>query len=219
LTPVVILFRAIFGALAADVLDTSLRVPPGVAGTVVEIRVFSWRGIAPDERAISIGHSPIELISYDRDDGFSILKKSFGDHFSGLLTGEKYLSGLTNIDSNSKLTFVPLDNLNVNDLTKINIEEGKTTSQIEALIKNYENQLGNIIQNFENKIDKIQSGGELLPGVLKLIKVFIAVKRKLPPGDKMAGRPGPKGVLSPLCPVAAKKFLEDGRPVGIPYTG
>ena len=91
----------------------------------------------------------------------------------------------------------------------------KLTSQIESLIKNYENQLGNINQKFENKIDKIQSGDELLPGVLKLIKVFIAVKRKLQPGDKMAGRHGNKGVISKICPVEDMPYLEDGRPVDI----
>ena len=111
--------------------------------------------------------------------------------------------------------FDQLEILNVNDLIKINIEEEKTTSQIESLIKNYENQLGNINQKFENKIDKIQSGDELLPGVLKLIKVFIAVKRKLQPGDKMAGRHGNKGVISKICPVEDMPYLEDGRPVDI----
>jgi DNA-directed RNA polymerase subunit beta len=98
---------------------------------------------------------------------------------------------------------------------KININEDKTSSQIESLIKNYENQLGNINQKFENKIDKIQSCDEFLPGVLKLIKVFIAVKRKLQPGDKMAGRHGNKGVISKICPVEDMPYLEDGRPVDI----
>ena len=98
---------------------------------------------------------------------------------------------------------------------KINIQEEKTTSQIESLIKNYENQLGNINQKFENKIDKIQSGDELLPGVLKLIKVFIAVKRKLQPGDKMAGRHGNKGVISKIVPVEDMPYLEDGTPIDI----
>ena len=115
----------------------------------------------------------------------------------------------------ANLTFDQLDILSVNDLMKINIQEEKTTLQIESLIKNYENQLGNINQKFENKIDKIQSGDELLPGVLKLIKVFIAVKRKLQPGDKMAGRHGNKGVISKICPVEDMPYLEDGRPVDI----
>ena len=215
MTPEEKLLRAIFGEKAADVKDTSLRVPPGVKGTVVEIRVFSRRGIEKDERAISIENTQIELISRDKDDELNILKKSFGNHLKELLVGKKFISGSDVFEKNSKLTFDQLDNLNVNDLIKINIEEEKITSQIEALIKNYENQLGNINQKFENKIDKIQSGDELLPGVLKLIKVFIAVKRKLQPGDKMAGRHGNKGVISKICPVEDMPYLEDGRPVDI----
>jgi DNA-directed RNA polymerase subunit beta len=215
MTPEEKLLRAIFGEKAADVKDTSLRVPPGVKGTVVEIRVFSRRGIEKDERAISIENAQIELISKDRDDELNILQKSFGNHIKELLTGKKFLSGSDMLKKNSVLTFEQLDQLSVNELTKLNIEGEKTTSQIESLIKNYENQLGNINQKFENKIDKIQSGDELLPGVLKLIKVFIAVKRKLQPGDKMAGRHGNKGVISKICPVEDMPYLEDGRPVDI----
>ncbi len=215
MTPEEKLLRAIFGEKAADVKDTSLRVPPGVKGTVVEIRVFSRRGIEKDERAISIENAQIELISKDRDDELNILQKSFGNHLKELLTGKKFISGFDDFEKNSKLSFDELDKLNVKELIKINIEEEKATSQIESLIKNYENQLGNINQKFENKIDKIQSGDELLPGVLKLIKVFIAVKRKLQPGDKMAGRHGNKGVISKICPVEDMPYLEDGRPVDI----
>ncbi len=215
MTPEEKLLRAIFGEKAADVKDTSLRVPPGVKGTVVEIRVFSRRGIEKDERAISIENFQIEMISRDKEDELEILKKSFGNHLKEILIGKTYLSGLNNFEKNTKLSFDQLDLLNVNDLIKINIEEEKTTSQVESLIKNYENQLGNINQKFENKIDKIQSGDELLPGVLKLIKVFIAVKRKLQPGDKMAGRHGNKGVISKICPAEDMPYLEDGRPVDI----
>ncbi len=215
MTPEEKLLRAIFGEKAADVKDTSLRVPPGVKGTVVEIRVFSRRGIEKDERAISIENAQIEGISKDREDELNILQKSFGNHLKELLIGKSFISGIDNIAKNSKLNFEQIDNLNVNDLIKINIDEEKTTTQIEALTKNYENQLGNINQKFENKIDKIQSGDELLPGVLKLIKVFIAVKRKLQPGDKMAGRHGNKGVISKICPIEDMPYLEDGRPVDI----
>ncbi|MDA9632617.1 DNA-directed RNA polymerase subunit beta, partial [Pelagibacteraceae bacterium] len=215
MTPEEKLLRAIFGEKAADVKDTSLRVPPGVKGTVVEIRVFSRRGIEKDERAISIENSQIEVISRDKEDELNILQKSFGNHLKELLTGKIFISGLSDIQKKSKLNFEQLENLSVDDLIKINIDEDKTSSKIESLIKNYENQLGNINQKFENKIDKIQSGDELLPGVLKLIKVFIAVKRKLQPGDKMAGRHGNKGVISKICPVEDMPYLEDGRPVDI----
>ncbi len=215
MTPEEKLLRAIFGEKAADVKDTSLRVPPGVKGTVVEIRVFSRRGIEKDERAISIENFQIEMISRDREDELHILQKSFGNHLKELLTGKKFVSGINDIEKKTKLSFEQLDNLSLDDLIKINIEEESTTTNIESLIKNFENQLGNINQKFENKIDKIQSGDELLPGVLKLIKVFIAVKRKLQPGDKMAGRHGNKGVISKICPVEDMPYLEDGRPVDI----
>ena len=215
MTPEEKLLRAIFGEKAADVKDTSLRVSPGVKGTVVEIRVFSRRGIEKDQRAIAIENSQIESVSRDRDDELEILQKSLANHLKELLAGKIYISGSELIEKNSKLTFDQLDNLNVSQLIKINIEDEKISTQIESLIKNYENQLGNISQKFENKIDKIQSGDELLPGVLKLIKVFIAVKRKLQPGDKMAGRHGNKGVISKICPVEDMPYLADGTPVDI----
>tara|TARA_B100000575_G_scaffold201403_1_gene163178 strand:+ start:983 stop:5191 length:4209 start_codon:yes stop_codon:yes gene_type:complete len=215
MTPEEKLLRAIFGEKAADVKDTSLRVPPGVKGTIVEIRVFSRRGIEKDERAISIENYQIENVARDRDDELKILEKSFGNHLKELLTGKTIISGFENLKKNTPLKFEDLEELKLDELLKINISEEKTNKQIESLVKNYENQLGNINQKFENKIDKIQSGDELLPGVLKLIKVFIAVKRKLQPGDKMAGRHGNKGVISKICPVEDMPYLEDGTPVDI----
>ena len=214
-TPEEKLLRAIFGEKAADVKDTSLRVPPGVKGTIVEIRVFSRRGIEKDERAISIENHQIEIIAKDRDDELKILEKSFGNLLKELLTGKTFISGNDKIEKNTKILYDKIDNLNLSELLKLNISEEKTNQQIESLVKNYENQLGNINQKFENKIDKIQSGDELLPGVLKLIKVFIAVKRKLQPGDKMAGRHGNKGVISKICPVEDMPYLEDGTPIDI----
>ena len=214
-TPEEKLLRAIFGEKAADVKDTSLRVPPGVKGTIVEIRVFSRRGIEKDERAISIENHQIEIIAKDRDDELKILEKSFGNLLKELLTGKTFISGSDKIEKNTKILYDKIDNLNLSELLKLNISEEKTNKQIESLVKNYENQLGNINQKFENKIDKIQSGDELLPGVLKLIKVFIAVKRKLQPGDKMAGRHGNKGVISKICPVEDMPYLEDGTPIDI----
>ena len=215
MTPEEKLLRAIFGEKAADVKDTSLRVPPGVKGTVVEIRVFSRRGIEKDERAVSIENHQIEVIARDRDDELKILEKSFGNHLKELLNNQTFISGLDNINKNSIIKYDQIEKLPLSDLLKINISDDKKNTQIESLVKNYENQLGNINQKFENKIDKIQSGDELLPGVLKLIKVFISVKRKLQPGDKMAGRHGNKGVISKICPVEDMPYLEDGTPVDI----
>ncbi len=215
MTPEEKLLRAIFGEKAADVKDTSLRVPPGVKGTIVEIRVFSRRGIEKDERAISIENHQIEVIARDRDDELEILEKSFGNHLRELLNNQIFISGIEGLTKNSQIKFEQIEKLPLSDLLKINISDDKKNNQIESLIKNYENQLGNINQKFENKIDKIQSGDELLPGVLKLIKVFISVKRKLQPGDKMAGRHGNKGVISKICPVEDMPYLEDGTPVDI----
>ena len=215
MTPEEKLLRAIFGEKAADVKDTSLRVPPGVKGTIVEIRVFSRRGIEKDERAISIENHQIEVIARDRDDELIILEKSFGNHLRELLTNQVYISGIESLTKNTEIKFEQIENLPLSDLLKINISNEKRSNEIDSLVKNYENQLGNINQKFENKIDKIQSGDELLPGVLKLIKVFISVKRKLQPGDKMAGRHGNKGVISKICPVEDMPYLQDGTPVDI----
>ena len=215
MTPEEKLLRAIFGEKAADVKDTSLRVPPGVKGTIVEIRVFSRRGIEKDERAISIENHQIEIIARDRDDELKILEKSFGNHLRELLSNQTFVSGTDLLNKNTLIKYEQIEDLSLTDLLKINISDDKKSNQIETLVKNYENQLGNINQKFENKIDKIQSGDELLPGVLKLIKVFISVKRKLQPGDKMAGRHGNKGVISKICPVEDMPYLEDGTPVDI----
>ena len=215
MTPEEKLLRAIFGEKAADVKDTSLRVPPGVKGTIVEIRVFSRRGIEKDERAISIENHQIEVIARDRDDELKILEKSFGNHLRELLNNQKFISGNEKLTKNETIKYDDIEKFELNELLKINISDDKKSDQIESLVKNYENQLGNINQKFENKIDKIQSGDELLPGVLKLIKVFISVKRKLQPGDKMAGRHGNKGVISKICPVEDMPYLEDGTPVDI----
>ena len=131
------------------------------------------------------------------------------------MVGRIFLSGCDDIEKNKIIKYEDVENLGAKSLLKINIKDDKILTEIEARTKNFDYQLGNINQKFENKIDKIQSGDELLPGVLKLIKVFVAVKRKLQPGDKMAGRHGNKGVISKICPVEDMPYLEDGTPVDI----
>jgi DNA-directed RNA polymerase subunit beta len=215
MTPEEKLLRAIFGEKAADVKDTSLRVPPGVKGTVVEIRVFSRRGVEKDERSISIENDQIEKLSKDREDELSILENSFANQLKDLLIRKTSLSDIDKVEKNKPIIFEDIENFDVKKLLNINIKDEKTIAEIESRTKNYNNQLGNINQKFENKIDKIQSGDELLPGVLKLVKVFVAVKRKLQPGDKMAGRHGNKGVISKICPVEDMPYLEDGTPIDI----
>ena len=209
------LLRAIFGEKSVDVKDTSLKVPPGVKGTIVEIRVFSRRGIEKDERAISIENSQIQRLLKDKEDEINILEKSLANQIKDLITGKTFVSGNENLKKNKTIEFEEIENLNLKTLQEINIKDEKTISMIESINKNFNNQIGNINQKFENKIDKIQSGDELLPSVLKSIKVFVAVKRKLQPGDKMAGRHGNKGVISKICPIEDMPYLEDGTPVDI----
>ena len=160
-------------------------------------------------------NSQIESISRDRDDELDILEKSFANQLRDLLIGKTFISGIDSIKKNTKITFELIENLNAKSLLNINVSDEKVLSEIEKRLKNYDIQLGNINQKFENKIDKIQSGDELLPGVLKLIKVFVAVKRKLQPGDKMAGRHGNKGVISKINPIEDMPYLEDGTPIDI----
>jgi len=209
------LLRAIFGEKAADVKDTSLKVPPGVKGTVVEIRVFSRRGIEKNERAISIENAQIQRLLKDKEDEINILEKSFENQLKDLLTDNIFISGNDKLEKNKPIIFEDIENFKLKTLLDINIKDEKIISEIEARTKNFNNRIGNINQKFENKIDKIQSGDELLPSVLKLIKVFVAVKRKLQPGDKMAGRHGNKGVISKICPVEDMPYLADGTPVDV----
>ncbi len=215
MTPEEKLLRAIFGEKAADVRDTSLRVPPGVNGTVVEIRVFSRRGIEKDERALSIERSQISRLNQDREDEIGILDKTFLNQLRDTFVGKKIISGISELNKGEKITFDDVETLNKDSLLKIKFEDAQVYNSVEIQIKEYDRQLGNINQKFENKIDKIQSGDELLPGVLKLIKVFIAVKRKLQPGDKMAGRHGNKGVISKIAPIEDMPYLKNGTPVDI----
>ncbi len=167
-----------------------------------------------EEMLVNLDETGIVYVGAEVNSG-DILEKSFGNHLRELLSNQIFISGIQGFTKNSNIQYEEIENLSLSDLLKINIADEKRTDQIDSLVKNYENQLGNISQKFENKIDKIQSGDELLPGVLKLIKVFISVKRKLQPGDKMAGRHGNKGVISKICPVEDMPYLEDGTPVDI----
>jgi len=144
MTPEEKLLRAIFGEKASDVKDTSLRVPPGAKGTVVEIRVFSRRGVEKDERAISIENSQIESISRDRDDELNILEKSFENQIKDLVTGKVFISGNDDLEKNKTIKYEDVENLDLRSLLKINVSDEKTISEIESRTKNYDIQLGNI---------------------------------------------------------------------------
>ncbi len=215
MTPEEKLLRAIFGEKASDVRDTSLRVPPGVSGTVVEVRVFSRRGVEKDERALAIERAEIERLAKDRDDERGILERSFQSRLRELLLHKVSATGPKAVKPGTKLIEEVLDELTLGQLRQITVKNDKLMSDIEELKKQYDEVIGRIVKRFESKVEKLQRGDELPPGVMKMVKVFVAVKRKLQPGDKMAGRHGNKGVISRIMPIEDMPCLEDGTPVDI----
>jgi DNA-directed RNA polymerase subunit beta len=215
MTPEEKLLRAIFGEKASDVRDTSLRLPPGVAGTIVEVRVFSRRGVEKDERALAIERAEIERLAKDRDDERAILERSFAARMKELLIGQISVSGPNKMKSGTELTEEVLAEYTTANWRQITVRDDSRMSDIEALKKQMEEAIGELTKRFEDKVEKLQRGDELPPGVMKMVKVFVAVKRKLQPGDKMAGRHGNKGVISRIVPAEDMPYLEDGTPVDI----
>ena len=215
MTPEEKLLRAIFGEKAADVRDTSLRVPPGIAGTVVEVRVFNRRGVDKDQRAMAIEQSEIEALAKDRDAEKAILEGSFYDRLKASLENQKATVGVKNVASGAILTKEMLDALPRKELRKLAVENDEVMGEIEKMSKVFDADIEKLQERFENKVEKVQSGDEMPPGVLKMVKVFIAVKRKLQPGDKMAGRHGNKGVVSRILPIEDMPHIADGTPVDL----
>ena len=215
MTPEEKLLRAIFGEKASDVRDTSLRLPPGVTGTIVEVRVFSRRGVEKDERALAIERSEIERLAKDRDDEKLILERSFYARLKGLLTGQKVVNGPKSLKSGTIVTEENIVCLHQSQWRNIAVENDQIMSNIEELKRSYDEGIDRLQKRFEDKVDKLQRGDELPPGVMKLVKVFVAVKRKLQPGDKMAGRHGNKGVISRILPLEDMPCLEDGTPMDL----
>ena len=224
MTPEEKLLRAIFGEKASDVRDTSLRLPPGVAGTVVEVRVFNRHGVDKDERALAIEREQIETLAKDRDDELAILERNVYGRLKVLLLGKTVASGPKGMRSG-----VTVDEAGLGELTKgqwwqVAIKgDDQTNHDIEALKKHFDEAKDRLQKRFEDKVEKLQRGDELQPGVMKMVKVFVAVKRKLQPGDKMAGRHGNKGVISRIMPREDMPYLEDGtnvdivlNPLGVP---
>ncbi|MFA5040162.1 MAG: DNA-directed RNA polymerase subunit beta [Bdellovibrionales bacterium] len=215
MTPEEKLLRAIFGEKAADVRDTSLRLPPGVTGTIVEVRVFSRRGVDKDQRAIAIERAEIEHLAKDRDDERAILERSFFGRLKTLLMGKKSDSGPKGFPVGKVISEEVLAEYTHGQWRQIGVKDDKTMEQIEKLSKVFDEQVNALKKRFEDKVSKLQRGDELPPGVMKMVKVFVAVKRKLQPGDKMAGRHGNKGVVSRILPVEDMPYLEDGTSVDI----
>ncbi|MGV6818876.1 MAG: DNA-directed RNA polymerase subunit beta [Parvularcula sp.] len=214
MTPEEKLLRAIFGEKAADVRDTSLKLPPGVAGTVVEVRVFNRHGVDKDERAIAIERDEIDRLAQDRDAELAILERNIFGRLEGLLVGKEAVSGPKGFTS-GKVTKEVLSDLGRTLWWKIGLGDEAKMAEIEGLKKQYDESRARLEARFDDKVEKLQRGDELPPGVMKMVKVFVAVKRKLQPGDKMAGRHGNKGVISRINPMEDMPFLEDGTPVDI----
>jgi DNA-directed RNA polymerase subunit beta len=215
MTPEEKLLRAIFGEKASDVRDTSLRVPPGVQGTVVEVRVFNRHGVDKDERALAIEREEIERLAKDRDDEQAILDRNVYGRLAELLEGRQGIAGPKGFKKESKITRAVLEEYPRSQWWQFASPNDKTMTEIEAIRKQYDESKKGLEQRFLDKVEKLQRGDELPPGVMKMVKVFVAVKRKIQPGDKMAGRHGNKGVVSKIVPLEDMPFLGDGQPVDI----
>ena len=213
MTPEEKLLRAIFGEKASDVRDTSLRLPPGATGTVVEVRVFNRHGIEKDERAMAIEREEIERLAKDRDDEQAILDRNVYGRLKDTLIGETVSKGPKGVKKGTKIDSDLLKDLPRGLWWEIAISDDKAMSHVEAIRAQYDDARENLKQRFIDKVEKLQRGDELPPGVMKMVKVFVAVKRKLQPGDKMAGRHGNKGVISQILPIEDMPYLEDGTPV------
>ncbi len=215
MTPEEKLLRAIFGEKASDVRDTSLRVPPGDGGTVVEVRVFNRHGVEKDERAMAIEREEIERLAKDRDDEMAILNRNVYARLKEMLFGKEAIAGPKGYQPGTKLNDAIFAVHPRSKWWQFVVDDDKIMSEIERLQEQYEESRKSLEQRFINKVDKLQRGDELLPGVMKMVKVFVATKRKLQSGDKMAGRHGNKGVVSRIMQQEDMPYLEDGTPVDI----
>ncbi len=223
MTPEEKLLRAIFGEKASDVRDTSLKLPPGVSGTVVEVRVFNRHGVDKDERALAIEREEIERLAKDRDDELAILDRNSYGRLHGFLNGKEATGGPRGHKIDGRISEAALDDIPRSQWWSIALAAEKAMAELEAMKQQYEDSKKRLETRFLDKVEKLQRGDELPPGVMKMVKVFVAVKRKIQPGDKMAGRHGNKGVVSRIVPVEDMPFLEDGthvdivlNPLGVP---
>ncbi|RCL04129.1 MAG: DNA-directed RNA polymerase subunit beta [Candidatus Tokpelaia sp. JSC189] len=223
MTPEEKLLRAIFGEKASDVRDTSMRMPPGTFGTVVEVRVFNRHGVEKDERAMAIEREEIERLAKDRDDEQSILDRNVYSRLVDMLKGKLAVAGPKGFKKGTALDEAVIDEYPRSQWWLFAVEDEKFQGKIEALRNQYDESKKLLEQRFMDKVEKVQRGDEMPPGVMKMVKVFVAVKRKIQPGDKMAGRHGNKGVVSRILPVEDMPFLEDGthvdvvlNPLGVP---
>jgi len=215
LTPEEKLLRAIFGEKASDVKDTSLRVPPGMDGTVIDVRVFTRDGVEKDLRALSIEKSELESVRKDLDDTLRILEEDIYERVERLLTNKMAQGGPNKLKSGSKITQAYLADIPREQWFEIRLKNDDANEQLQKAFERLNSQREEFDRRFEEKRTKITAGDDLAPGVLKMTKVYLAVKRRIQPGDKMAGRHGNKGVISTIVPVEDMPYLDDGTPVDI----
>ena len=215
LTPEEKLLRAIFGEKASDVKDTSLRVPPGMDGTVIDVRVFTRDGVEKDLRALSIEKAELESVRKDLDDTLRILEEDIYERVERMLTNKVAQGGPNKLKSGSKITKAYLDDVPREQWFEIRLKNDEANEQLQSAFERLNGQREEFDRRFDEKKAKITAGDDLAPGVLKMVKVYLAVKRRIQPGDKMAGRHGNKGVISTIVPVEDMPYLDDGTPVDI----
>ena len=217
MTPEEKLLRAIFGEKASDVRDTSLQgCRRASTGTIVEVRVFSRRGVDKDERALAIERAEIERLAKDRDDEKAILERSFYSRLQEMLMNQTVAGGLEGPEAgHARSPTRCWASTRPASGARSPSRPTRSMAEIEALNKQFDESMKRLQDRFDSKVEKLQRGDELPPGVMKMVKVFVAVKRKLQPGDKMAGRHGNKGVISRIMPIEDMPYLEDGTPVDI----
>lgn len=214
-TPEEKLLRAIFGEKAADVKDSSLYLSPGVKGTVIDVRVFTRRGVEKDQRRLTIERQDITKLNKDKEEKINILERHLVEKIITLCENNIITKTVGSIKSGTKLTAKILAGHDLATLKKISIKDNKANDQIEELYKKFDYTVATLEKELSEDIEKIQGGDDLPQGVLKTIKVFVAVKRRLQPGDKMAGRHGNKGVISKIVPIEDMPYLEDGTPLDV----
>ena len=209
------LLRSIFGEKATDVRDSSLKLPSGSTGVVIDVRVFNRHGVEKDERSIAIERSEIESVQEDRKVEEEILIRNIKSRAVDLLNNQKINKAYKNLKSNLTLNVNDLENLHLKEIWKLSFIDNNVNTNLEKLKLQFENANDDIKLRFDDKVIKIQQGDDLLPTVMKVVKVFVAVKRRLMPGDKMAGRHGNKGVVSKIVPIEDMPYMENGKPVDI----
>jgi DNA-directed RNA polymerase subunit beta len=223
LSPEEKLLRAIFGEKAGDVRDSSLRVPPGVEGTIIGARIFSRKGTDKDSRTISIENEEIAKLTKDRDDEMRIVEEGARERIRGMLVGRVSVSSVTDpitgtehIKKGETLTDRIMDTIPLDLLRNISLKgDTNTEDEVFRILERLSDQKHFWKMHYDERISRLKKGDELPPGVIKLVKVYIAIKRKLSVGDKMAGRHGNKGVLSRVLPEEDMPYFEDGTPVEI----